>query len=379
MRDVLVQYLENLPSLDGRFEDLKCVNYKPGRQKRGHFSLIFKARDLKTRDAVAIKFHDPAQHEAYRIQAFEREPEIVELVSGKRRCPQLVVPLTTHNWQVSGPNTSLPIKYFSIKWIADSIDRYFLDQQSYDPIPKLSLFHDIVSAVDVLHRNRVFHRDLKPDNLRMSSDAMPCVIPIDFGTAARFESQQILMDYGSPVGALLYASPEAYCGLAGNRSIAPYADLYSLGCLLFELFNHDYFGYRYSQSQSYKVAIIAIAQDLASRRPAERPEAWTRWTSRLKGSIPVPDIDGPGSTVPVEISDSLNGLMKRLVCFDYYDRRLDLDWLRRRVRSTIAVLENEALRARLRRQKRLARARKLERQELRLTGKKDRLEIKDRP
>ena len=368
MREALVQYLENLPSLDGRFEGLQCVNYKPGQPKRGHFSLIFKARDLTTGDAVAIKFHDPTQTEAYRILAFEREPEIVELVSGKRRCPQLIVPLTTHNWQVSGLDNRLPVKYFSLKWVANSIDHYFLDQQSYTPISKLYLFHDIVSAVAALHRNRVFHRDLKPDNLRMSSDSMPCVVPIDFGTAARFDAPQIQMDYGPPVGALLYASPEACCGLAGNRSIAPYTDLYSLGCLLFELFNHDYFGSHYGRSQSYKAAIIAIAQDLARRRAAERPEAWTRWTSRLKGSIPVPNIDGPGNTVPIEIGDGLNGLLRRLVCFDYRDRRLDFDWIRRRVRSSIAVLEHEALRSRLRQQKRLARARRLQRQKLRLLG-----------
>src|SRR5437867_13329460 len=100
-RDLLVQYLESLSDLDGRYTRLQCVNYRPGHTtKRGVFSLVFKAHDL-TRDLpVALKFFDP-EHigNAYRMLGFEREPMILQPLIGKRRCLQLVMPLETHIWR----------------------------------------------------------------------------------------------------------------------------------------------------------------------------------------------------------------------------------------------------------------------------------------
>ena len=70
----LVQELEALPELDGRFTDLKLVNCQ-GAVKRGNFSLVFRAKDKVAGDDVAIKFFDldPAKNDPFNLSCFDSE------------------------------------------------------------------------------------------------------------------------------------------------------------------------------------------------------------------------------------------------------------------------------------------------------------------
>lgn len=55
----LISTLETLPLLDGRFQYLHLVNYDSAHdEKRGFFSLVFRAEDITDSRLVAIKFYD---------------------------------------------------------------------------------------------------------------------------------------------------------------------------------------------------------------------------------------------------------------------------------------------------------------------------------
>jgi DNA-binding winged helix-turn-helix (wHTH) protein len=111
---------------------------------------------------------------------------------------------------------------------------------------RLSLFNDVLTAVAILHRLGITHRDLKPGNLFVSGTPQRWRLSVgDLGSAQiddrrRFESvnvRPIGLTIGEPGGATpLYAAPEILRGEPGTTA----SDLYSLGILLFQLLRGDF-------------------------------------------------------------------------------------------------------------------------------------------
>ncbi len=338
-----------MPLFENRFSNIKLANYDSvSDTQRGCFSVVFRARDVASGADVALKFYSldtAVSGNVYRRQGFARESDILSTLLGKEKCLQLVKPLTTYALPVSlsaGGSAAMACEYFAVEWLDEEIDGYFLDPHHYDSIEKLKLFHSIVLSVETLHRYGVFHRDLKPDNLRRIS-SKKLVVAIDLGTAARFQSPSIAAGYTSSVGASGYASPEALCGLAGNRILAPYTDLYALGCLLFELFNDDHFF----------VAIRACNPNLDLRfsalcsllRPGtsegDQAQDWTKGLDVFSRGVTGCPIDSPGSKIEPGVSQLLGELLVGLTHIDYR-RRPSFEMVRNRLRIAIRVLENES-------------------------------------
>ncbi len=367
--ELLVKTLEALPLLDGRFEGMRLVNYDAvNSRKRGCFSLVFHATDRTSGLPVALKFFviDPQWYlDAYRREAFRRENAILQVVAGAQRCLQLVTPYSEFQFTLpvaAGSAVTIPCPYFAIEWIDRDVDEYFLEQHKFDAATKLHLFNDIVLAVESLHRREVFHRDLKPDNIRARGNGSnTVVVVIDLGTAARHSSNVIQNQYGKPVGAHAYAAPEAICGLAGVRALAPFTDLYALGCLLFELFNPGLF-YRALSTRNprYQAMLTGMGTFLGgAATDAEKVEAWKRGLTALShGAVPVP-LDGPGSSVPPGIGTLLNEVLSRLTAVDYRKRPPNLQWVRGRVWAAIRSVEGQAIYGR-----RVAHAREMRRRRI---------------
>lgn len=97
----------------------------------------------------------------------------------------------------------------------------------------LSLTQQLAATLAALHRNRVVHRDIKPDNIKLVADpAAPLGTRpklCDLGIA-RLLGEAVVTQTGL-LGTPLYMSPEACDG----RQLDGQADIYSLGCVLFEL------------------------------------------------------------------------------------------------------------------------------------------------
>jgi len=87
----------------------------------------------------------------------------------------------------------------------------------------------LCSALQFAHNHGVVHRDLKPSNLFLTTDGE--VKLGDFGIARDLENRDITSS-GMTVGTHAYMSPEQ---IKGEADITGKADLYSLGCCLFEL------------------------------------------------------------------------------------------------------------------------------------------------
>ncbi|HEV7757786.1 MAG TPA: Stk1 family PASTA domain-containing Ser/Thr kinase, partial [Acidimicrobiales bacterium] len=91
---------------------------------------------------------------------------------------------------------------------------------------------DMASALGFAHRNGgVIHRDVKPGNVLLTRDGTVKVADFGIARAIADSSDQNLTKTGSVMGTATYFSPEQ----ARGASVDPRSDVYSLGCVLYEM------------------------------------------------------------------------------------------------------------------------------------------------
>jgi serine/threonine-protein kinase len=106
------------------------------------------------------------------------------------------------------------------------------------PVPiALTITRQVANALHAAHQAGIIHRDLKPDNVFLVPDVEVAggerVKLLDFGIAKlTVEGQASQTSTGAVMGTPVYMSP-AQC--EGARLVDPRSDLYSLGCMLFEM------------------------------------------------------------------------------------------------------------------------------------------------
>ncbi|MEM8930912.1 MAG: protein kinase [Acidobacteriota bacterium] len=98
----------------------------------------------------------------------------------------------------------------------------------------------VVRGIDAAHRAGLVHRDLKPANILVRrADAVPEMVVVDFGLAralaedgTRLATDDRLTVTGQVLGTPAYMSPEQ---IRGEEVLDARSDIYSLGCVLYEL------------------------------------------------------------------------------------------------------------------------------------------------
>lgn len=96
-----------------------------------------------------------------------------------------------------------------------------------------ALFADIVRAVEQAHDRGIVHRDLKPANVLLATVGGALVAKVaDFGLARVFLEVGSGTRTGATMGTLRYMAPEQ---VRDASTVDERADLFSLGCILYEL------------------------------------------------------------------------------------------------------------------------------------------------
>ena len=104
------------------------------------------------------------------------------------------------------------------------------DGRQLRPERALEITDGILGALDYSHRNGIVHRDIKPSNVMVTGAGDVKVM--DFGIARSMSgSQATITQTAEVIGTAQYMSPEQ----ARGERVDARSDLYSAGCLLYEL------------------------------------------------------------------------------------------------------------------------------------------------
>ena len=99
-------------------------------------------------------------------------------------------------------------------------------------LPRVArVLEDLLAAVGHAGKAGIVHRDIKPENTLITKDGRIKVADFGIAKGAAASGQQGLTSEGMTVGTPEYMSPEQALG----KGVAPPSDLYSIGCMTYEM------------------------------------------------------------------------------------------------------------------------------------------------
>ncbi len=207
----------DLPVALGALGDRYAIERELG---RGGMATVYLARDLKHDRWIALKVLAPELGALVGRERFLREIQTAA---------QLQHP---HILPVFDSGETAGLLWYTMPYVEGESLRDLLRRQGKLPVAEaVRLGQDIASALQAAHDKGVIHRDVKPENVLLSHGQ---ALVADFGIArtAPAAGAHQLTQTGLSLGTPAYMSPEQ---ASGEQDLDGRADIYALGCLLYEL------------------------------------------------------------------------------------------------------------------------------------------------
>ena len=197
--------------LSERYEILELIG-------AGGMSTVYKARDLVLDRIVAVKIlKDEFKADSSFVQRFKTEATAAARLSHSNI-------VNVYDVGQEGHDYFIVMEYIDGHTLAVFIDK----NGPFNQYIACEIACMICEGVQHAHERGVIHRDIKPHNIIMTSDGV-CKVA-DFGIAHAISKATIT--YGNNiVGSVHYISPEQAKGLPLDGT----ADIYSIGCVLYEM------------------------------------------------------------------------------------------------------------------------------------------------
>jgi serine/threonine-protein kinase len=185
---------------------------------------VYLARDPKLNRPVAIKVLRPELSDLLGRERFLREIEIAARLQHAN-----VLPLYD-----SGSDGGF--LYYVMPYVEGESLRDRLDREKQLPVEEaLQIAREVAEGLSYAHSLGVVHRDIKPGNILLSGGH---TLVADFGIARAISAAggTQLTERGIAIGTPAYMSPEQG---SGQDAVDGRSDLYSLGCVLYEMLAGD--------------------------------------------------------------------------------------------------------------------------------------------
>ncbi|RJT80270.1 Stk1 family PASTA domain-containing Ser/Thr kinase [Arthrobacter cheniae] len=207
--------------LNGRYEVLELIG-------RGGMADVHLGKDLRLGRSVAIKLlrQDLARDPLFQSR-FRREAQAVAGLNN----PNIVSVYDTGEEEIPDrPQHEVRVPFIVMEYVAGRTLRAHVKAGDLTPKDSVTYLAGVLDALEYSHRAGIVHRDIKPANVMITLDG--AVKVMDFGIArAMADSQATMTQTQAVLGTAQYLSPEQ----ARGEKVDARSDLYSAGCLLFEL------------------------------------------------------------------------------------------------------------------------------------------------
>jgi len=195
----------------GRFELLAVAG-------SGGMGTVYRARDLTDGATVAVKVL--TGREAREAIRFEQEAAILSELAH----PAIV------RYLASGIAESGE-RFIAMEWLDGEDLAMRLCRKPVTVAEAVAVARRAAEALAHAHGRGIVHSDIKPENLFLPALAIERLKVLDFGIARLTRGARKLTRTGSVIGTPGYMAPEL---VRGERDIKPSADVFSLGCVLFQ-------------------------------------------------------------------------------------------------------------------------------------------------
>src|SRR5947209_1269060 len=184
----------------------------------GGMGEVYRAMHSKIGRIAAVKVLTQATQSSGFVERFFNEARI----QASLQHPNIA---TLYDFMEVGGQPCIIMEYIDGETISERISAYGA------PLPlseTVYVFEKVCEAIDYIHRHGIIHRDIKSNNIKISSQGQ--VKLLDFGIAKGQTSQQ-LTQVGSVIGTLQYLAPELIRGGTADER----GDIWALGVLLYEM------------------------------------------------------------------------------------------------------------------------------------------------
>ena len=200
---------------------------------RGAFGVTYLGYDTQTGRQVAVKTINIAQSAAkgLNIQEIRNEIEtLIQLSSAPNCSPYIVCYYESFTGNLNGQDTFFIVSEF-IQGL--NLTKYMAQQVGPFPVDQLwTIYHQLITGLEHMHRMGYAHRDIKPDNIMYDSVTQTFKY-IDFGTACK-------MSCVPGVLSILWAPPERFVNPPAGLEAAQKHDVWSLGIIFYQLANRQF-------------------------------------------------------------------------------------------------------------------------------------------